>query len=203
MIFFDLGGVVCRFLPQQRLDALGTACDLSADQVKDVLYTSGLIERWDLGRDSAAAIHRTVADRLGYPGSLAELQELWCRAFEPDLQVLHLIDGLRPLRTALLSDNDPLLLAALPQVFPEVGSRFDSLLFSCRFGATKPDPRVFTRALDAMGCAPAEALFVDDKAANVAAARRLGIASLRFSDAAGLSAALDGLRRGPATAETG
>jgi putative hydrolase of the HAD superfamily len=193
VIFFDLGGVVCQFLPQRRLDALGEACGVSSDQVEGVLYTSGLIRRWDLGHDSSAEIHRTVMDRLGYPGSLAELQELWCRAFEPDPQVLQLVDRLRPLHTALLTDNDHLLLDALPQVLPEVGSRFDTLLFSCRLGAAKPDPVVFTRALDLTGCAPAEAVFIDDKAANVAAAQELGITAIQFGGAAGLGADLDGL----------
>ena len=190
VIFFDLGGVVCRFLPQRRLDALGEVCGMSSDQVKDVLYTSGLIRRWDLGHDSSTEIHRRMTDGLGYQGSLAELQELWCRAFEPDWQVLQLIDGLRPLHTALLTDNDPLLLDALPQVLPEVESRFDSLLFSCRLGAAKPDPVVFTRALDLMGCAPAEAVFIDDKAANVAAAQELGITAIQFGDAAELGTEL-------------
>ncbi len=103
------------------------------------------------------------------------------------------MDRLRPLHTALLTDNDHLLLNALPQVFPEVGSRFDALLFSCRFGAAKPDPMVFTRALDLMGCAPTEAVFIDDKAANVGAAQELGITAIQFGGAAELGAELDGL----------
>ncbi|MFE6838537.1 hypothetical protein ACFVFI_27315 [Streptomyces sp. NPDC057705] len=41
--------------------------------------------------------------------------------------------------------------------------------------------------------APGEAVFIDDKAANVAAARALGIAAIHFSDAGGLGAALDAL----------
>ncbi|MET9467103.1 HAD family phosphatase [Streptomyces sp. NPDC006544] len=193
VIFFDLGGVVCRFLPQRRLDALGDACGVSSDQVEGVLYSSGLIRRGELGHASSAEIHRTVVDGLGYPGSFAELRELWCRAFQPDPHVLQVVDRLRPLRTALLTDNDPLLLDALPHVFPEVGSRFDPLLFSCRLGAAKPDPVVFARALDLTGCAPAEAVFIDDKATNVAAARELGITAIQFVGAAELVAELDGL----------
>ncbi|MEV0989365.1 HAD family phosphatase [Streptomyces sp. NPDC049949] len=193
VIFFDLGGVVCRFHPQRRLAALGEACGVSADQMESVLYTSGLIERWDLGLDSSAEIYRTVRERLGYRGSLAALQEVWCRAFEPDPQVLELVNGLRPLRTALLTDNDHLLLDALPEALPQVGSRFDALLFSCQLGVIKPDPVVFTRALDLMGCTPDEAVFIDDKAANVAAAQELGITAIQFSGAGELGAALDEL----------
>ncbi|WP_413812479.1 HAD family hydrolase [Streptomyces sp. OE57] len=191
VIFFDLGGVVCRFLPQRRLAALGEACGVSAEQVEGVLYASGLIEGWDRGLGSPVEIHRVVRERLGYPGNLAELREVWCRAFEPDPQVLDLVDGVRPLRTALLTDNDHLLLDALPEELPQVASRFDALLFSCRFGATKPSAVVFNQALDVMGSVASEAVFIDDKPANVAAAQELGITAIQFSGAAGLRPALD------------
>jgi putative hydrolase of the HAD superfamily len=195
VIFFDLGGVVCRFHPQRRLDALGAACGVSADRAREVLYGSGLVERWDRGLASAAEIHQEVRDRLGYPGSLAELRELWCLAFEPDPEVLQLVDAVRPLRTALLTDNDHLLLDALPTALPQVASRFDTLLFSCTLGATKPDPSVFARALDALGCAADEAVFVDDRAANTAAARQAGITAVRFDGAAELARQLAPLVR--------
>ncbi|MFD6918442.1 HAD family hydrolase [Streptomyces virginiae] len=193
VIYFDLGGVVCRFHPERRLAALGAACGLTPEQVESRLYGSGLISRWDLGLDSPSEIHRTIQERLGFQGSIRALQEIWCRAFEPDPKVLRLADTVRPLRTALLTDNDPLLLEAFPDLFPQVASRFDALLFSCRLGATKPEPVVFTQALDMMGVAPAEAVFIDDRAANVAAARELGIAAIHFRDTVGLGEALDAL----------
>src|SRR5689334_17977244 len=132
VILFDLGGVVCRFHPQRRLAALGEACGMTAEQVESVLYASGLIERWDRGVGSYGEIYRAIRERLGYPGNLAALQGVWCRAFEPDSQVLELVDGVRPVRTALLTDNDDLLLKALPKELPQVAFRFDALLFSCR-----------------------------------------------------------------------
>ncbi|MFF9007716.1 HAD family hydrolase [Streptomyces goshikiensis] len=89
------------------------------------------------------------------------LQQVWCRAFEPDPEVLVPADAVRPLRTALLTNNDPLLLETLPGVLPQVASRFDALLFSCRLGAAKPDPAVFIQAVDMMGVAPGEAVFID------------------------------------------
>ncbi|MFD5814282.1 HAD family hydrolase [Streptomyces sp. NPDC127038] len=196
VIFFDLGGVVCRFLPQRRLAALGEACGVSAEQAERVLYGSGLVEGWDRGLGSSVEIHRVVRERLGYPGSLAALRRLWCSAFEPDQRVLDLVDGARPLRTALLTDNDHLLLDALPDELPQVASRFDALLFSCRFGATKPSTALFDRALEMMGSAAGEAVFVDDKPANVAAAQELGIDAIQFTTAAELGPALDrALRR--------
>ncbi|MFF1482659.1 HAD family hydrolase [Streptomyces sp. NPDC058301] len=193
VIFFDLGGVVCRFHRERRLAALGAACGTTPEQVESALYASGFISRWDLGLDSPSEIHRTIREKLGFPGDMRALQEVWCRAFEPDPEVLRLADTVRPLRTALLTDNDPLLLDALPDLLPKVASRFDDLLFSCRLGATKPDSAAFIHALDIMGVAPEDSVFIDDKAVNVSAARELGIAAIHFRDAIGLGAALEAL----------
>ncbi|WP_370155281.1 HAD family hydrolase [Streptacidiphilus sp. EB129] len=193
VIFFDLGGVVCRFHRERRLAALGEACGVTPEQVESELYASGLISRWDLGLDSSSEIHRTIQKELGFPGNIRALQEIWCRAFDPDPEVLMLVDSVRPLRTALLTDNDPLLLDALPDLLPQVASRFDALLFSCRLGSTKPEPTVFTQAVDIMSAAPGEAVFIDDRADNVAAARELGIAAIHFRDASALGADLAAL----------
>ena len=65
---------------------------------------------------------------------------------------------------------------------------------SCRTGVRKPDPRAFTGALARLGAAPEECLLVDDRAANCAAARALGLAALRFTSAGELEAEL--ARRG-------
>jgi len=54
---------------------------------------------------------------------------------------------------------------------------------SCRTGLRKPDERAFLGALEALGVAPGECLFVDDREENCAVARRLGLRALRFRSA--------------------
>lgn len=54
----------------------------------------------------------------------------------------------------------------------------------------KPDPRIFELAARRFGFAPAEMLFIDDNAANVASAQGLGWHVHHFTDAAGLRADL-------------
>ncbi len=65
---------------------------------------------------------------------------------------------------------------------------------SCRTGVRKPDPRAFTGAVAALGVAPAECLFVDDREVNCAAARRSGLDAIRFAGELGLRRELE--RRG-------
>ena len=60
---------------------------------------------------------------------------------------------------------------------------FDPILYSHETGVSKPDPRAFAIALEAMNADAAEVLFVDDRADNVDAARALGIrAHLHLDD---------------------
>ncbi|MFD0368424.1 HAD family hydrolase [Streptomyces sp. NPDC127114] len=194
VILFDLGDVVCGFRPRRRLAALAAACGVSPEQAESTLYDSGLVERWDHGLATPTEIHHTLREELGYPGDMAALHQVWCSAFEPDPRMLALVDGLRPpYRTALLTNNDLLVMEALPEVLPEVASRFDALLFSGRLMAAKPDSAAYHRALELMDCSPDEAVFIDDKPANVAGARAVGLTAIHFTGAAELRTTLDEL----------
>ncbi|WGX95590.1 HAD family phosphatase [Nocardioides sp. L-11A] len=57
----------------------------------------------------------------------------------------------------------------------------------------KPDPRIFLLAAERSGLAPERLVFVDDKAANVEAARALGLAGIVFTDAVTLRTELTAL----------
>jgi putative hydrolase of the HAD superfamily len=54
-------------------------------------------------------------------------------------------------------------------------ARFDALYLSHEIGCLKPAPEAFRVVLDGMALPPGEVLFLDDGAANVQAARALGI----------------------------
>jgi putative hydrolase of the HAD superfamily len=75
------------------------------------------------------------------------------------------------------------LLGAMERLLPQVWQRFDPVLFSCELGARKPDPAIFGAALARLDCAPADVLFLDDRPANVAAARALGLAAETYTGA--------------------
>nr|XP_031360320.1 bifunctional epoxide hydrolase 2 [Lonchura striata domestica] len=56
------------------------------------------------------------------------------------------------------------------------------VLESCRLGIAKPDPRVFSCALDALGVRPEEVLFLGCRERDLASARALGMAALPVRD---------------------
>lgn len=180
---FDLGGVVCRYHRDRRIGLLAESCGLAPEEVDSAIYGSGLDAAWDRGGHSAQEVEQELRRRLGFAGTERELREIWCSAFEPDPDVLAAVDSVRPLRTILFTDNDPLLLAALPDHLADVHRRFDELAFSCVLGATKPAAEAIEAALALAGAAPHEAFFVDDRETNVRAARQAGINAVLFVDA--------------------
>lgn len=57
---------------------------------------------------------------------------------------------------------------------------FEALSFSCENGVFKPDPLMYTRALEMMQADPAETVFVDDLEKNLHGAERCGIRGIKM-----------------------
>jgi putative hydrolase of the HAD superfamily len=98
-----------------------------------------------------------------------------------DQGVAGLIKALRGhYKTGLLSNSN----AGYAQtILDEYGVRdlFDEVTVSGEVGAMKPDPAIFHHALQQLGVAAGEAVFIDDSPANVQAAEALGIRSFVFT----------------------
>ena len=136
--------------------------------------------------------------RLGLTVGVEELMQAWWRA-TPDPLAHRLVADLRAAgyRTVLATNQQ---VERMGWMRSQLG--YDGLCdidaYSCTLGAAKPDPRYFTAVLSLAGVSADEALFVDDNAENIAAARALGIRVLHHpADAGGQE-----LRRGVVDALT-
>jgi putative hydrolase of the HAD superfamily len=86
----------------------------------------------------------------------------------------------RGLKTAILSNMGDDVLASVKREFDWI-HRFDVLVWSYQLGIAKPDPELYRHTLGELGVQPEETLFIDDKPANVEAARALGIQAIQFT----------------------
>jgi HAD superfamily hydrolase (TIGR01509 family) len=59
---------------------------------------------------------------------------------------------------------------------------------SCNTGVRKPDPQAFLLAVQALGVAPGDCIFVDDQERNCRTARGVGMDAIRFQDSSSLRA---------------
>lgn len=76
----------------------------------------------------------------------------------------------------------------------DVYALFDGEVVSCEEGTVKPEPRIYRILLDRYGLTPADTLFIDDRTANIAAAREAGIDGFLF-DAHDPEASCEALRQ--------
>ena len=59
-------------------------------------------------------------------------------------------------------------------------NHFDVALSSCFLGLRKPEPAIYRRAVDIVGRNPERILFIDDREANIAAAKTMGMGAILF-----------------------
>jgi HAD superfamily hydrolase (TIGR01509 family) len=67
---------------------------------------------------------------------------------------------------------------------------FEGYAVSFELKARKPDREAYTRALDRIGCAATDAVFIDDRRSNVAAAEAVGMRGIHFTGATNLRSTL-------------
>ena len=72
------------------------------------------------------------------------------------------------------------------QAMSPVFGHFRDVIVSAEEGVIKPEPRIYEIVLERTGLVPGDLLFVDDNAANIAAAEAMGFRTHLFTDPAAL-----------------
>ncbi|UCF99771.1 MAG: HAD family phosphatase [Spirochaetaceae bacterium] len=123
-------------------------------------------------------------------------QDLWTLYFhpEPNPEVIETIRQLKEEARVVAGTNT---IESHYRVHEENGDYdiFDRVYASQHLGLVKPDPAFYTHILDAEGCPPEHAVFVDDAEINVEATRKLGIHGLLFTGAGKLRRDLSAVKR--------
>jgi len=194
-VILDYGGVLCG--PQPAADR--ARIERLAGAGGERLWTTYWAWRppYDRGELEGTAYWAAVAGDLGRslaPEVLEQLVEAdtlsWTH-LDPSMVAWARALGTAGVRTGLLSNAPPELRDHILDHFGWTAG-FDQLTFSCDVGQAKPAPGIYRHCLAGLGVAAEEALFVDDRPANVQAARRLGMTAVRFTGVAALVAELDG-----------
>jgi len=83
--------------------------------------------------------------------------------------------------TAMLSNGVPAVMAKVRED-KRLERFFDVVVVSCEVGCAKPDPVIYRLTLERLHVEPAMALFVDDRAENIAAAQAIGLQTFQFGE---------------------
>jgi len=179
-VVFDLGGVLIDWDPRYLFrDHLGGDPAVVEAFLGEVC-TSAWHQRLD-GGASFDAETRRLAQR--FPQHAAWIERygrdwhlMFAGAFDDVVDCLVTLAG-RGYRLHALSNYPAEHIAFLYRRFPFM-SRFHTVVLSGLVGTLKPDERVYRYLEERIGGRPC--LFVDDRAENVDAARRCGIAAFQF-----------------------
>lgn len=178
-VLWDLGGVLCRFRPDQRTMALAHASGRSPQEVEHVIDV--LLRRdLDLGGVTPAELLDHVRTALDWDCDYAALTRAWCAAFTPDQRVLAIARRVT-VKSGLLTDNGPPLADNFSEQLPEVAAVVSARVFSSDIAATKPSRAAFDAACRALGAEPMRVVFVDDNPENVRGAREAGLHAVRYT----------------------
>lgn len=193
-VIFDLGGVVFHYSPEVRWRKFAALTGEAPIEVRKRLSDSGYSQSCDAGRLKGERAYAAGVDLLGTRLSLERFCDIWVSVFTPNAEVIDIARKLkRRCSIALLTNNSDLVRLGLERRFASELELFRPRLFSADFGLLKPDPRLFTRALDIVGVKPEDALLVDDASKNTDTAGAFGMPAHHYSDPATLSAHLRGL----------
>ena len=179
-VIFDLGNVVLDWNVDRILDSLGLEPPERA-RLERELFAHGDWLALDRGSKSEATVAAEVCARSSLEPALVE------RCFAAAR------DSLTPLgpTVALLRELSAAghRLYCLSNMSRETWAHvrgqpffdlFDGIVISALEGCIKPEAEIFERLLERFSVSPADAFFVDDLAANIAAAQCLGIDGYRF-----------------------
>ena len=185
-IIFDLGGVLLNINPDLTLQALENLGIPDFKETYQKLQEQSVFDDLETGHlttpDFLEAVKTTAAVSLRDEDIIAAWNILLLDFPLRRLQILQQLQLYYDL--VLLSNTNEIHEAAFNKILhqshgiPNIGVFFDKVYYSHKLGMRKPNPSIFERVLNDCGFTPQHTLFIDDSAANIAAADALGIQTI-------------------------
>ena len=187
-VIFDLGAVLIDWDPNHLYR------DVIPDRAeRDWFLAKICTHDWNYSLDAGRSVPEAVAELAAqHPDHQREIRAWWDRW--PDM-LAGPIDGTVDIAHRLRSDGYRLLALTnfaaetwprAVEKLPFLGTMFDGVVVSGIEKVAKPDPAIYHLLLDRYDVDPATAVFIDDRADNVATAEALGIRSHVFVSPGGL-----------------
>jgi putative hydrolase of the HAD superfamily len=182
-VILDFGEVLCHLPTPEAIDRLARMFEMDSQSFFPIyLESRGPYDRGDL---LPAEYWEKFAARLGVKldgDAIARARqidlELWSQINEVMIRWLQQIHS-AGFKTAILSNMPSDMVSHLRNNFAWI-NHFDHHIFSAEVRSIKPEPAIYQHCIEALGVQPSEALFIDDRDANLEQARAVGIRSIRF-----------------------
>jgi len=181
LVLFDLGGVVVDVDLSWSREAWATTTGTSHADFDRVFLNSGVKDRIDRGQMSESEALATIRRLHGGPIEDQHIRNCWtaCLRTRPtSTQLVHAVSQRAP--CAVLSNTDPIHSAWIEEQ-SEIRGAITRWFYSYQCGSMKPEPQIFLVALQELGVPAEEAVLIDDRSENVAAAQQLGMDTIHYT----------------------
>jgi 2-haloacid dehalogenase len=186
-IVFDLGGVLIDWDPRHLYRQL-----IDDPAELDHFLSQICTPRWHLAHDLGVDTEQSCLELARLHPEYTDLIMAWAHrgedmiagAFDDTVAVLAELKA-AGLRCLALSNMEPDTFAKRRDRFSFFGL-LDGWVISGLEGVAKPDRQIFESLLSRYGLEASATVFIDDNAANVAAAAELGVIAIEFTTAAQL-----------------
>lgn len=194
-IIFDLGGVLIDWNPMYVFENY-----FDSDDKRNYFFENVCTMNWNEEQDAGKLIAKAVEDKiLEFPEWEQAIRDYYLRWNEMlKGPIAETVEIFRQLKA-----NDSLRFYALTnwsaELFPVALQQFDFLYWfdgrvvSGEEKTRKPFPEIYERLLQRYKVEREKALFIDDNIINIAAAEKLGIASIHFQSSEQLNKELNKL----------
>jgi HAD superfamily hydrolase (TIGR01509 family) len=185
-IYFDLGNVICLFNREQELRRVSEVSGVPTEKISDVLLNPqhGILWRYERGEVTDEQFYNEFCRLTDSRPDMAALLKADSEIFQLNFELLPLLASL---------EDSQIPLGILSNVcashwrtitdgrYGILPGGFKKFALSYQIGAQKPDERIYRRATELAGVPPAQILFIDDIADNVAAAKKFGWDAIQFT----------------------
>ncbi len=191
-VIFDFGGVLIRPVDDRPRLELASRLGVPLARIDQLVFYSDTAQKASRGEITVSKHWEAVRQALGITlEDMPKFLDQYWSADEVNWGLLEFIRSLRPrYKVGLLSNAWDDLRQTMHQRW-DIDGLFDVMVISAEVKLVKPDPRIFHLAVQRLQVQPGEAVFVDDIAENVAAARKEGLSAIQYHD---LPHALDELK---------
>jgi putative hydrolase of the HAD superfamily len=195
-VILDYGQVLCQAPRYEAIERMARTLNVSSEDYPEIYARSrGPYDRGDLTPTAYwSRLAETTGARIN-DETIESLRrwdvEMWSTV---NFEMVEWAGQLRAagLRTAILSNMEWDMVEHMRKNFTWL-NRFQHQVFSCEVRLIKPDPAIYKLCLAHLGLPSSEVLFIDDRKANIVAARGLGVRAIQFESSRQLRAELENL----------
>lgn len=183
-IIFDVGNVILHYDYLRAAKRLARETGLSLETVERNFFFSEWESLFCAGKIGAEEFYAKLAKDLALTMTFEAFSGIWSDIFWVNHSTEDLLKALTgKYRLASISNTNELFVRYWLRDFP-VLKLIETFFFSNEVGLRKPDPAIFSLALEKLGAEPEETVFIDDLEENVQAADSVGMHGIRFTSAA-------------------